>query len=130
MTRGMIVTVLAAYDGVNTKVPVGHWYEAGRQWAMEKGISDGTDMNGTLTREQLAVMLWNYAGNPEPSRDVCDFADGSSASPWAVQALGWAAEQGLISGTGDGSLLPQEKATRAQAAVILSQFLHQLNESK
>ena len=70
MTRAMLVTVLAAYDGADISVSSGSWYEAGQQWAVENGISDGSDMEEILTREQLAVMLWNYAGKPASSGDV------------------------------------------------------------
>ena len=123
MTRAMIVTVLAAYDGADTSLSSGSWYEAGQQWAMDKGISDGSDMEGTLTREQLAVMLWNYAGSPAASGDISAYADGHATSDWAAQAMAWAVEQGLISGMGDGSLAPQASATRAQVAAILYRFV-------
>ena len=123
MTRAMIVTVLAAYDGADTSLSSGSWYEAGQQWAMDKGISDGSDMECTLTREQLAVMLWNYAGSPVASGDISAYADGHTTSDWAAQAMAWAVEQGLISGMGDGSLAPQASATRAQVAAILYRFV-------
>lgn len=120
MTRGMIVTVLAAYDGADTSSSGGAWYEAGRQWAMANGISDGTNMDGALTREQLAVMLWNYAGKPAASI-LSGYTDVASVSDWAVQAMAWCVEQGIISGM-DGGLNPQGTATRAQVATMLMQF--------
>lgn len=60
MTRAMIVTVLARFEGVDTTTG-STWYEAGQQWAMENGVSDGTNMDASLTREQLATMLYRYA---------------------------------------------------------------------
>lgn len=124
MTRGMIVTVLAAYDGADTTADVGEaWYAPGRQWAMDHGVSDGTNMNGGLTREQLAVMLWSYAGKPASSGDLSRFADADDAGEWAVQALAWAVENGLISGMDGNKLNPQGRATRAQVATIMSQFV-------
>lgn len=120
MTRGMIVTVLAAYDGADTSSNGGAWYEAGRQWAMENGISDGTNMDSALTREQLAVMLWNYAGKPAAG-SLSGYTDAASVSDWAVQAMAWYVEQGIISGM-DGGLNPQGTATRAQVATMLMQF--------
>lgn len=120
MTRGMIVTVLAAYDGADTSSNGGAWYEAGRQWAMENGISDGTNMDSALTREQLAVMLWNYAGKPAAG-SLSGYTDAASVSDWAVQAMAWCVEQGIISGM-DGGLNPQGTATRAQVATMLMQF--------
>ena len=62
MTRAMIVTVLARYEGVDTATGT-TWYEAGQQWAMENGISDGSNMEQGLSREQLATMLCRYAQN-------------------------------------------------------------------
>ena len=124
MTRGMIVTVLASYDGADTSAAVGEtWYAAGQQWAVENGVSDGTDMSGSLNREQLAVMLWSYAGKPTPIGDLSSFADADSTSDWAVDALAWAVENGLISGMDDGTLNPQGNATRAQVATIMTQFV-------
>lgn len=120
MTRGMIVTVLAAYDGADTSSNGGAWYEAGRQWAMENGISDGTNMDSALTREQLAVMLWNYAGKPAAG-SLSGYTDAASVSDWAVQAMAWCVEQGIISGM-DSGLNPQGIATRAQVATMLRQF--------
>lgn len=124
MTRGMIVTVLASYDGADTSAASGEvWYAAGQRWAMENGISDGANMNGNLNREQLALMLWNYAGKPAPSGNLSSFADAHATSDWAAQAMAWAVENGLISGMGDGCLDPQGLATRAQVATIMSQFV-------
>lgn len=120
MSRGMIVTVLAAYDGADTSSNGGAWYEAGRQWAMANGISDGTNMDSALTREQLAVMLWNYAGKPAAG-SLSGYTDAASVSDWAVQAMAWCVEQGIISGM-DGGLNPQGTATRAQVATMLMQF--------
>lgn len=124
MTRGMIVTVLASYDGADTSAASGEaWYAAGQQWAMENGISDGANMNGNLNREQLALMLWNYAGKPAPSGNLSSFTDAHATSDWAAQAMAWAVENSLISGMGDGSLDPQGLATRAQVATIMSRFV-------
>ncbi len=124
MTRGMIVTVLASYTGVNTVAPQGEaWYSVGCQWAVDHGISDGSGMEENLTREQLAVMLWGYAGRPESSAGLDAYGDSASASDWAVQAMAWAVENGLISGMDDGTLNPQGTATRAQVATILFRFV-------
>lgn len=124
MTRAMIVTVLASYDGADTSASAGEaWYTSGQQWAVENGISDGSNMENSLNREQLAVMLWNYAGKPAPSGNLSSFSDAYDTSDWAAQAMAWAVENGLISGMGDGSLDPQGLATRAQVATIMSQFV-------
>ena len=118
MSRAMIVTVLARWDGVDTTTG-SVWYEAGRQWAMEEGISDGTYMDQSLTREQLATMLWRYAGSPETDGSLEMFADADRVDAYAQQAMTWAVEQGLISGITSTTLCPQGLATRAQVATIL-----------
>lgn len=121
MSRAMFVTVLARGEGVDTTVG-DTWYAAGRQWAMDKGISDGSDMERSLTREQLATMLWRYAGSPAVSGSLMDFADADSVSDYAQTAMVWAVQQGLITGTTPTTLSPQGLATRAQVATILMRF--------
>ncbi len=125
-TRGMIVTILARMDGVDTSGGQ-TWFETGRAWAIENGISDGTDMPGNITREQLALMLFRYAahkGWAASARAALDaYADGSSISVWAADAMSWAVAAGLIQGRGGNMLAPQGKASRAETAAILTRFL-------
>ena len=121
MSRAMIVTVLARFEGVDTTTG-DTWYEAGRQWAMTNSVSDGANMDQVLTREQLATMLWRYAGSPSATADLNKYTDAASISDWAVQAMSWAVEQGIIGGTTSTTLSPQGQATRAQAAVMLMRF--------
>ena len=120
-TRAMIWTILAAWDGADT-TGGDPWYAPARQWAMANGVSDGTDPNGSITREQLATMLWRAAGSPSAAQDLSGFVDEDRVSPWAQAAMAWAVEQGILSGMGGGTLAPQETATRAQVAVMLMQF--------
>ena len=122
MTRAMIVTVLARFEGVDTSTG-STWYEAGRQWAMQNGVSDGTNMDASLTREQLATMLWRYAGSPGASADLSGYTDAASVSDWAAPAMAWCVEQGIIGGTSTTTLSPQGEATRAQVATILMRFI-------
>ena len=128
-TRGMIVTILARMDGVNTSGTP--WYEAGREWAMRNGISDGTNMEGKITREQLAAMLSRYAAlkNRDVSAitGISAYADASSVSSWAVNAMRWAVGEGLIQGS-NNSLRPQSNATRAEVATILMRFCELLKK--
>lgn len=121
MNRAMIVTVLARLDGVDTSAG-SSWYETGRQWAIDAGISDGSDMDQNLTREQLATMLYRYAGSPAVSGAMTGFADTASVSTWASDAMTWAVSLGIINGM-DGSLNPQGEATRAQVATMLMRFV-------
>ncbi len=130
-TRGMIVTILARMEGVDTsKGDV--WYEAGRQWAMENGISDGTNMDGQITREQLAAMLYRYAmykGYDVSVRaDLHGFTDRELVSDWAMDAMQWAVGTGLVQGDGN-CLNPNGTATRAQAATMLMRFEEKLQKS-
>ena len=122
MTRAMILTVLARCEGVDTAAG-GEWYESGVQWAVENGISDGTDLNAPVTREQLVTMLYRYAGEPETAGSIGSFSDTSAVSSWAEDAVIWAVENGIMEGMGDGMLKPQEAVTRAQVAAILQRFL-------
>lgn len=75
MTRAMGWTLLARFAGVDTTTG-STWYEAGRDWAMEQKISDGTNMDHALTREQLVTMLWRYAGSPAAQGDLSAYTDG------------------------------------------------------
>ena len=125
MNRAMIVTVLSQLDGVGASSGE-NWYDAGRQWAMEKGISDGSNMEQNLTREQLATMLWRYAGSPTPSADTSAYADHDNISTYAQQAMSWAVEQGILSGTSTNTLSPQGYATRAQVATMLMRFIESI----
>lgn len=127
MTRAMIVTVLARYEGVDTSTG-DNWYDAGRDWAMEAGISDGTDMDGTLTREQLATMLYRYAQSKGQGFTGAwafrlDYPDADAVSDYAYEAMRWTTMHGIINGMGDGSLAPQGQATRAQVATMLMRFV-------
>lgn len=122
MSRAMIWTVLAAYNGANTSGG-NPWYAPSQQWAMINGVSDGSAPNGSITREQLAVMLWRAAGSPSTSKNLTGYADANAVSDWAVEALAWAVDNGIISGMSGSSLAPQNTATRAQVAVMLMQFV-------
>ena len=122
MTHAMMVTVLARFDGADTSGG-DTWYEKSAQWAADKGISDGSDLGSNISREQLAVMLWRYAGSPAPTGGLEDFHDAGSVSDYAQEAMRWAVESGIVNGNGSGALLPQGEATRAQVAQMLKNFI-------
>ena len=122
MTRAMIVTVLARFEGVDTTTG-STWYEAGQQWAVANGVSDGSSMDQGLSREQLATMLWRYAGSPSVSNGLSNYTDAGTVSSYAQQAMAWCVEQGIIGGTTTTTLSPQGPATRAQVATILMRFI-------
>ena len=127
MNRAMIVTVLARFEGVDTAAG-DTWYAAGQQWAVANGVSDGTNLDGSLTREQLATMLYRYAQSKgydttQGGMAVREYADFEQISGYAVEAMTWAVNTGLISGTSTTTLSPQGPATRAQVATILMRFI-------
>lgn len=124
-SRAMIWTILARMSDVNT-ASSGEWYAVAQQWAIANGVSDGTMPNGTITREQLAAMLYRYAVSKgmvkgPATADLSVFADANSVSSYAVEAMQWAVSTGLIGGM-DGKLNPQGSATRAQVATMLMRF--------
>lgn len=120
-TRGMVVTVLARLAGENTDGGA-NWYDKGCAWAVANGVSDGTDPNGTVTREQLAAMLYRYFGSPAVSGSL-SFADASSVSEYAHDAMQWCVNNGIINGM-DGLLNPQGQATRAQVSAMFARYIH------
>lgn len=126
-TRGMIVTILARVEGVNTNGTP--WYAAGQKWAMNNGISDGTNMPGVITREQLATILYRYAKqkgyNVSKSAALTAFSDADKVSGYASEAMQWAVAEGLLQGS-NGKLDPQGSATRAQVATILMRFMEKI----
>lgn len=122
MTRAMFWTVLARIDGVDTNGG-DVWYARAREWAVTEGVSDGTNPDGLITREQLATMLYRYAGEPETDGTLEGFSDAGSVSEWAYDALAWAVENGIVTGMGDGTLDPQGNATRAQAATMFMRYM-------
>lgn len=103
------------------------WYADAVNWAAANGYVTGYD-NGSygpedsLTREQLAVILYRYAGSPAPAGTLDGFADAASASDYAVDALRWAVGEGLLTGKDGGRLDPTGTASRAELAQILARF--------
>lgn len=127
MSRAMLATVLARLDGVDAAG--GDAYRQGLSWAVAQGISDGRDPDGQVTREQFVTMLYRYAGSPAATDRELHFSDAEEVSPYAREAICWAAEKGILSGYEDGSAAPQGKTTRAQAAAMLVRYVEFLNIS-
>ncbi len=120
MTRAMLWTVLGRLDGQT--LSGSGVYEAARSWAMSAGITDGTNPEGNITREQMVTILWRYAGSPKAGGNLDTFSDADSVAGYAADAMAWAVENGIIEGAG-GALMPQDNATRAQVAAILQRFI-------
>ncbi len=123
----------SAGTSVFTDVVSGKWYTNAIIWANQKGVVGGYG-NGLfgpddpITREQLAVMLWRYAGNPPAANKELHFDDAGEAGSFALEALQWSVENGIITGYGDRRINPKGLATRAQAAQMLMRYLKGMEE--
>lgn len=121
MSRGMLMTVLARYAGESTEGGT-VWYEKGMNWAKDKGISDGSAPNRNITREQLAAMLYRYAGELDGAADLSAYADAGSVSAYAEKAVQWCVKNGILTGKTSSTLAPKATATRAECAAMLQRF--------
>lgn len=121
MSRGMLMTVLARYAGESTEGGT-VWYEKGMNWAKNKGISDGSAPNRNITREQLAAMLYRYAGELDGAADLSAYADAGSVSAYAEKAVQWCVKNGILTGKTSSTLAPKATATRAECAAMLQRF--------
>ena len=112
-----------------TDVPAKEWYANAVNWAAQKGYVMGYDSthfgpNNSITREQLATILWRYAGEPKGKKNVLSpFTDAGKASEYALPALRWAVQNEIIRGKGNHRLDPTGTATRAEVAQMLMNFL-------
>ncbi|MEA4920251.1 MAG: S8 family serine peptidase [Clostridiaceae bacterium] len=135
-TRAMLATTIyrmagspsVAETGSFTDLSAGMWYTDAVSWASDNGIMGGYGngvfgMNDPITREQLAVLLWRYAGSPDAgSNNISTFSDADSTSSYAVLALNWAVKNCILTGNGSGRLDPSGNATRAEIAAMLTRF--------
>ena len=127
MTRAMVWAILARIDGET--VTGADWADTARTWAMASGVSDGTDPNGPVTREQFATMLYRYAAakgydvSIGESTNILSYADFASISEYTIPAMQWACGSGIVTGVTDSTLVPQGTATRAQCAAMLMRFI-------
>ena len=140
MTRAMLVTVLyraagePSVTGITNKFTdnkQGKYYYNAVLWASNKGIVNGAtattfDPDGNITREQIAAILYRYAGSPSVTGSLSGYSDQAKVSSFAVTAMQWAVGSGIITGVTSGgktTLSAKGNATRAQVAVMLHRFL-------
>lgn len=120
--RAMAWTVLARMQGASTAAAEGQaWYEPGVVWAERRGLGDGSDPMGGITREYLVEMLWKCAGGPLLSANLSGFSDYNQVSSYASSAVNWAVATGVLKGV-DGRLSPQGSVTRAELAAMVMRF--------
>lgn len=126
VTRGMVMTILARCEGIRTDryTP---WYAAGCEWAKANGISNGSNPEAPVTREQLAAMLYRYAAlkgrdlTAGENTNILSYTDAFDISDYAIPALQWATGEKILTGS-NGALNPQAPATRAHLAAILHRY--------
>ncbi|MBS6367232.1 MAG: S-layer homology domain-containing protein, partial [Clostridiales bacterium] len=135
MTRAMLATVLYRLAGSPTvsgsdsftDTTDGAWYAAAVLWASQQGLVTGYGnglfgVNDPVSREQISTILWRYAGSPTADGGT-DFADESSIASYASAAVDWARANGIINGMSGNLFAPKSSATRAQVAMILSNYV-------
>lgn len=140
MTRAQLAKVLhnlennpaAASAASFSDVASNAWCAEAVQWAVASGIvtgyADGSfKPNSYITREQLAVMLYRYAGSPSVGSANLRFTDASLVGSYAQAAMAWATQNGVINGKSGGSVLdPKGQATRAQVAQMLLNYMNSI----
>ena len=134
MSRAMLATVLYRMSGETAEadssfrdVSSSAYYAAAVSWASSEGIVNGTGAdafspNASITREQLAAVLYRYAGEPSVSADLSAYTDTVDISPYASKAVEWCVAKGILSGESATRLAPQDTATRAECAAMLQRF--------
>lgn len=121
MTRAMLMTVLARYDGEDTSGG-NTWFVKGQGWAVQNKVSTGVLPDAEVTREQLVTMLWRYMGQPKTNWNLDSFPDAGNVSRYAQDALCWSVEEGILVGKKNGLLEPNASASRAEVAEVLMRF--------
>ena len=128
MNRAMVWTVIARLAGQS--ISGESWAADAQAWAVAQGVSDGTNPDGAVSREQLVTMLYRYAGSPAMNVPelalIGNYPDSADVSGWAESAFAWAISKGVIEGR-DGQLAAGDSVTRAEAATILARF-HMLSK--
>ena len=139
-TRAMFATILYRLAGEPAvtgssgfaDVEDGKWFTDAIAWASENNIINGYGesrfgVNDSITREQIAVILFRYAQykklDTSASRELDGFDDAEDVSSWAVDAVEWIISIGVIEGRSDTTIAPQGQATRAELAIMLMRFI-------
>ena len=136
VTRAMMVQLLynlegrPAYTAESNFSDVfdGYWYEDAIHWAAQKGFVKGYPEgdfrpNQTITRQEMATLLWRYAGSKESKHDLSAFSDADDIAGYARTAMAWANENGIINGMGNNILNPSGDTPRVQLAQLMFNYL-------
>lgn len=144
VTRAMVVTMLWRLEGqpepaapaAFTDVTDGSWYAKAVAWAAENGIVKGVSdtlfaPNSSLTREQMCTLLYRYAQTKGAGFTglwsfKLDYTDADQLHDWAVEAVSWMTQEGLVQGRGGSAFAPREGATRAEIASLFQRFAAKL----
>lgn len=139
-TRGMIVTILWRLEEkpesttpmTFADVKPGAFYSDAVRWAAEQGIVKGKSATSfapddPVTRQELAAILYRYAqlsgrGDILNGTEILRFPDTGEVADWAKEAMTWTVDQEIISGRGNGFLVPKANSTRAEAASMLMRY--------
>ena len=138
MTRAMMAMVMFRLEGEPeagegksfADVEAGKWYSEAINWASAEGVMNGYGesfgVNDPVTREQMAVMLYNYVqsqGIEVKKGSASGFSDAGEIHSWAADAMAWAVEEGIFQGDGQGKLNPTGEATRADVATLMQRIV-------
>ena len=119
-TRGAMMTMLARFNG--QQLPqTSPWYQAGMDWAVAEGVSDGTMPTQAITRVEAVTMMWRLAGEAPIEADLSRYSDADDIPSWGRQAVEWAVASGIMQGSG-GQLTPNDIASRAEIAQLMMGF--------
>jgi N-acetylmuramoyl-L-alanine amidase len=142
ITRDMFITVIGRNSGVSGTIPCSTkfsdvnaniYYAPYIAWASENGIVEGLSdtaygPNTAITREDLITILYRYANvedieiTDSTGKTIANFNDGANVDDWAIQAMNWAIDCGIINGDDLNKLNPRSNTTRAEAAKIMMVF--------
>ena len=144
LNRAMMVTILyriagsPAVSGTHSfvDVPAGQFYTEPVIWAVENGITTGLDATHfapgkSLTRQELVTFLYRFAGvmgyDQSATTELSVYTDADKVQPYAVHAFKWAVASGVINGTSETTLSPENTTTRAQVCIMVSRLLKAQN---
>ena len=142
LNRAMMVTILyriagspaVSADSTFADVPAGKFYTVPVAWAVDNGITNGVSTSlfapdKSLTRQELVTFLYRFAGvmgyDRTATADLSGYTDAARIQPYAVQAFQWAVASGVINGTSETTLSPENTTTRAQVCIMVSRLLQQ-----